>query len=145
MSIKVFNPDRCSVIIKRYFSGIYSMKPILIFCVCLVLAACVAPRPDPEILVSIDKSIQLAEAAGGDEFAPVEMRFAREKLASANLAMEKQKYEVVVYLAQEAEINAELAIEKSRTAKSRRQANELRKNNEVLHEKLVETFGDEFK
>jgi len=121
------------------------MKLILIFCVCLVLAACVAPRPDPEVLVAIGKSIQMAEAVGGDEFAPVEMRFAREKLASANLAMEKQKYEVVMYLAQEAEINAELAIEKSRTAKSRRQANELRKNNEELHKKLVETFGDEFK
>ena len=87
----------------------------------------------------------MTEAAGGDEFAPVEMRFAREKLASANLAMEKQKYKVVVYLAEEAEINSELAIEKSRTAKLRREANELRKSNNELRDKLVETFGDEFK
>lgn len=121
------------------------MKPILIFCVCLALAACVAARPDPEVLVVIENSIQQAAAAGGDEFAPVEMRFAREKLASANLAMEKQKFEVVVYLAEEAEINAELAIEKSRTARLRREANELRRNNNELRDKLVETFGDEFK
>jgi len=121
------------------------MKPILIFCICLVLAACVAAPPDPEILESTENSIQMAETAGGDEFAPVEMRFAREKLASAKLAMEKQKYEVVVYLAEEAEINAELAIEKSRTAKSRREVNELRKSNDELRERLVETFGDEFK
>ena len=121
------------------------MKPILIVCVCLVLAACVAAPPSPDILESTEKSIQSAEAAGGDEFAPVEMRFAREKIASAKLAMEKQKFEVVVYLAEEAEINAELAIEKSRTAKSRREANELRKSNDELYDKLVETFGDEFK
>ena len=121
------------------------MKPILILCACLALAACVVPQPDPKVLDTVEKTMQLAEAAGGDEFAPVEMRFAREKLASAKLAMEKQKYEVVVYLAEEAEINAELAIEKSRTAKSRRQVNELRKSNEELHDKLMETFGDEFK
>lgn len=121
------------------------MKPILIFCVCFTLVACVAPSPDPEVLDSAENLIQMAEAAGGDEFAPVEMRFAREKLASSELAMEKQKYKVVVYLAEEAEINAELAIEKSRTAKSRRQANELRNSNDELRERLVETFGDEFK
>lgn len=121
------------------------MKPIFIICLCSILAACVAPRPDPQVLDTTQSSIDRAEAVGGDEFAPVEMRFAREKLASATLAMEKEKYEVVVYLAEEAEINAELAIEKSRTAKSRREANELRKSNDELHEKLVETFGDEFK
>ncbi len=120
------------------------MKPILIAIVCLSLAACMAARPNPNVFETADTLIQSAEAVGGDEFAPVEMRFAREKLASARLAMEKQKYEVVVYLTEEAEINAELAIEKSRTAKSRREVNELRKSNEDLEEKLRATFGDEF-
>jgi hypothetical protein len=61
------------------------------------------------------------------------------------MGMEKQKYSVVVYLAEESEINSELAIEKSRTAKSRRQVNELRKSNEELEANLRATFGDEFK
>ncbi len=121
------------------------MKPVFFISIVFVLAACAAPRPAPDVFDAAEQSIRLAEAAGGDEFAPVEMRFAREKLVSAKSGMEKQKYEVVVYLAAESEINAELAIEKSRTAKSRRQANELRKSNEALHSKLVETFGDEFK
>ena len=121
------------------------MKPILISIVCLALVACMAPPPDPNVFNAAESAIQTAEAVGGDEFAPVEMRFAREKLASANLAMEKQKYEVVVYLVEEAEINAELAIEKSRTAKSRRRVNEQRKDNEELDISLRATFGDEFK
>jgi len=121
------------------------MKLILISVICFVVAACVAPRPDPEILDTAEKAIQAAEAAGGDEFAPVEMRFAREKFASAQMGMEKQKYEVAVYLMEEAEINAELAIEKSRTARVRRQVNEQRKNNEELDASLRATFGDEFK
>jgi len=121
------------------------MKPILILIVCLALAACTTVRPGPEVFVAADAAILAAEAAGGGEFAPVEMRFAREKLASARLGLERQKYEVIVYLVDESEINSELAIEKSRTAKSRRLVNELRKSNEELEERLRATFGDEFK
>lgn len=121
------------------------MKPILIAFVCLVLAACATVRPDPSILETAEQAIRAAEAAGGDEFAPVEMRFAREKLASARIGMEKEKYEVAVYLVEESEINSELAIEKSRTAKSRRRVNELRKSNAELDERLRATFGDEYK
>lgn len=121
------------------------MKLFLFSAICLLLAACAAPRPDPSILEAAETAIQAAEAAGGDEFAPVEMRFAREKLASAQKGMEKQKYDVAVYLMDEAEINAGLAIEKSRTAKSRRRVNEQRKINQELDEKLRATFGDEFK
>lgn len=121
------------------------MKRIFIPIICLALAACAAPRPDPEIFDAAVRAIERAEAMGGDELAPVEMRFAREKLASAELGMEKQKYDVAVYLMEEAEINAELAIEKSRTAKSRRAANEQRKINQELEERLRATYGDEFK
>jgi hypothetical protein len=121
------------------------MKSILIAVVCLALAACVTSRPGPEIFNAAENAIQAAEAVGGDEFAPVEMRFAREKLASAQKGMDKQKYQVAVYLLEEAEINAELAIEKSRTAKVRRLVNEQRKSNEELDANLRATFGDEFK
>jgi len=121
------------------------MKFSLISIVCLFFAACTTVQPGPEVFEPADRALLAAEVAGGDEFAPVEMRFAREKLASARLAVEKQKYEVVVYLVNESEINAELAIEKSRTAKTRRMVNELRKSNEELEASLRATFGDEFK
>lgn len=120
------------------------MKLFLISIICLLLTACAATRPDPTIFDAAERAIERAEAVGGNELAPVEMRFAREKLASAQIGMEKQKYEVAVYLMEEAEINAELAIEKSRTAKSRRRVNEQRKTNQELEEKLQATFGDEF-
>ena len=121
------------------------MRPILILIVCLALVACTTVRPGPEVFIAAENAIQTAEVVGGEEFAPVEMRFAREKLESARLGLERQKYEVLVYLVEESEINAELAIEKSRTAKSRRAVNELRKSNEELYESLRATFGDDFK
>lgn len=121
------------------------MKPILIALLCLFLAACATVHPDAAIFESAEQAIQTAKAAGGDEFAPVEMRFANEKLASAKKGLEKEKYQVSMYLVEESEINSELAIEKSRTAKVRRQVNELRKSNEELDAKLRATFGNEFK
>jgi len=49
-----------------------------------------------------------------------------------------------MYLVEQSEINSELAIEKSRAAKSRRQVNELRKSTDELETRLRETFGDDF-
>ncbi len=120
------------------------MKLFLIVLCCLVLAACTTARPGPEMFDSAENIIQMAVDADGDELAPVEMRFAREKLEFAHKGMEKQKYEVAMYLVEEAEINAELAIVKSHAAKARRRANELGKSNEALSTSLHETFGDDF-
>lgn len=120
------------------------MKTILAAAVLLVLSACTTIRPGPDAFLSAQAAIASAVEAGGDEFAPVEMRFAREKLVSAQKGMDMQKYEIALYLVEQSEINSELAIEKSRAAKSRRGVNELRKSNSELENKLRETFGDEF-
>jgi len=119
------------------------MKTILAATVLLALAACTTIRPGPDAFSSAQAAIAAAVEAGGDEFAPVEMRFG-EKIASAQKGMDMQKYDIALYLVEQSEINSELAIEKSRAAKSRRRVNELRKSNDELENKLRETFGDEF-
>ena len=121
------------------------MKFTLIVAVLLLLSACTTTKPDPVVTRPAEDAIAIATAVGGDEFAPTEMRFAREKLASAKTSIEKQKYEVTMYLLEESEINSELAIEKSGAVKARREVNELRKSNEALEIKLRDTFGDDFK
>jgi Domain of unknown function (DUF4398) len=120
------------------------MKHILVAVVLSALVACTTIRPGPDAFVSAEAAIAMAVAAGGDEFAPVEMRFAREKLEIARQGMDKQKYEAALYLVEQSEINSELAVEKSRAAKSRRRVNELRKSKDELESRLRETFGDEF-
>ena len=121
------------------------MKFVLTLFICLALAACTTVRPGPEVFAAAERAIQAAQEAGSEELAPVELRFAREKLDVARKGIEKQKYDVAVYLLEQAEINAELAIEKSRSAISRRRVNELRRSNEELDSQLRATFGDEFK
>jgi len=121
------------------------MKPIVLSLLLLLIAGCASTRPGPDVVLAAEQAVAAAEQAGGDEFAPTEMRFAKEKLESAKLGLEKKKYEVALYLLEESEINSELAMEKARTAKIRRQVNELRKSNEELLADLRSTFGDDFK
>ena len=110
----------------------------------IFLLSCASSQPGPDAFVSAEQAIQAAERAGAEELAPVELRFAREKLESARRGMEQRKYDVALYLIEESEINSELAIEQSRAAQSRRKVNELRRSNEVLREELLATYGESF-
>ncbi len=114
------------------------------FLTLFAVAACTTARVNPEAFTSAEEAIEAAEQAGAEELAPVELRFAREKLDFARLGEEKRKYDVSLYLVEESEINAELAIEKSRTAQLRRKVNELRRANEVLREELEANYGESF-
>ncbi|NIP17858.1 MAG: hypothetical protein GWM87_06660, partial [Xanthomonadales bacterium] len=58
--------------------------------------------------------------------------------------LENKKYDAMLYVVEQSEINAELAIEQSRTVKARRKVNELRRSNEVLREELENTYGEGF-
>jgi hypothetical protein len=110
----------------------------------LWVSACTTAKPDPSAFEAAEQGVVAAERAGAEELAPVELRFAREKLESARRGMENGKYDIALWLIEESEINSELAIEKSRTALERRKANELRRANEVLLEELRANYGEDF-
>ena len=111
----------------------------------LVLASCAAPKPAPNAFNDAEEAIQEAVDAGAEEHSPVELRFAREKLAEAHKGMEYRQYDKAIYLIEQSEINSELAIEKSRTAEVRAQVAEQTRENEILREDFESTFGEDFK
>jgi hypothetical protein len=110
----------------------------------LVLASCATPKPAPNAFNDAEESIQEAVDAGAEEHSPVELRFAREKLAEAQKGIEYRQYDKSVYLIEQSEINSELAIEKSRTAEVRAQVAEKTRENEILREDFESTFGEAF-
>ena len=112
--------------------------------VSLVIASCASGKPGPGAFESAEQGILAAERAGAVELAPVELKFAREKLAAAHRGMEVRKYSIALYLVEESEINSELAIEQSRAAKSRRKVNELRRSSELLREEMEANYGESF-
>ncbi|MDZ4731797.1 MAG: DUF4398 domain-containing protein [Xanthomonadales bacterium] len=107
----------------------------------ILLAACATPKPSEDAFNSAERGIDAAIQAGAEQHAPVELRFAREKLAEARKGMEQKSFEKAFYLVDQSEINAELAVEKSREARVRADLAEQEKLNEVLTEDFVRTYG----
>ncbi|KAA9129622.1 DUF4398 domain-containing protein [Marinihelvus fidelis] len=109
-----------------------------------LLVGCAAQPPGPEIFESAERAIAAAEQAGAEELSPVELRFARERLQLARTAVENRKYDAALFAIEQSEINSELAIEQSRTARERRRLNELRRSNEELQQELTGIYGEDF-
>lgn len=86
------------------------------------LSACGSkvPRPTSEIALA-QSALQSAELSGAKEYAPIELRIAREKQIAAEKALEKEKYFKARYLAVEARVDAELARAAADTEKTRRE------------------------
>jgi len=109
----------------------------------LLLASCATPKPAPDAFTDAEAAIEAAVRAGAEEHSPVELRFAREKLAEARKGMELRQYDKSIVLIEQSEINSELAIEKTRAAEARIRVAELTRANEILREDFEATFGEE--
>jgi len=81
-------------------------------------------------------AVDNAASADGAEYAPVEMRLAREKLALANKALTNKDYELASQLAKEARADARLAQGKANSAKAQAAASALESDIRVLDEEL---------
>jgi uncharacterized protein YqfA (UPF0365 family) len=87
--------------------------------------------------VAVSKSVvENAAAAGGPQFAPVEMKAAREKLALANQSLANRDYKAALELASQAEADAKLAQSKANSAKAEAAAKALQEDIRVLREEL---------
>jgi len=87
--------------------------------------------------VAVSKAaVDNAASAEGAEYAPVEMRLAREKLARANKALADKDYELASQLANEARADARLAQSKANSIKAQAAASALESDLRVLDEEL---------
>lgn len=104
----------------------------------LALSACQSSMKAPataEVAVS-QAAVESATQADGTEFAPGEMRAAREKLALAKAALAAKDYKSATDYAAQAEADAKLAQAKANSAKSQAVADTLQENIRVLRVEL---------
>jgi Domain of unknown function (DUF4398) len=120
------------------------MRNLSVFFLLLALAGCATEKPKPDAFAAANQAVAAAVKAGAEQHAPVELRFAREKLAEAQKGMEYKEYDKVDYLLEQAEINASLAIEKTNGAILRGQVAEVARQNEILKEDFENTFGEAY-
>lgn len=100
------------------------------------LAGCASVPPPKEQLAVSKAAVENASTADSTEFAPVELRAAREKLSEAERAMADKDYARARRLAEEAEVDARLAQTKASSAKAEKAVAEAQEANRVLREEL---------
>ena len=120
------------------------MRNLVFLLILLLLSACATTKPADHAFTSAEIAIEAAVQAGAEEHSPVELRFAREKLAEAHKGVEYKQFDKAIYLIDQSEINSELALAKTRAAIIRGKVTDLARENEILWEEFESTFGENF-
>lgn len=93
------------------------------------------PVPKAEIAVS-KTALESALAAGGAEFAPVEVKTAQDKIEAANKAVERDENMTAKHLAEEAAVDAKLAETKALAGKAEKSLQESQSGQRALKEEM---------
>ena len=113
------------------------MTRIWIALIPAVFAIGCASTPVPTAAITeAEASLERAMAAGGQEYAPIEIRFVQEKISGARLAASDRDGARAARLADQAMVNAELAIAKAAAARARAAARDQQRSNDELREEL---------
>lgn len=102
----------------------------------LLLGACASTPAPTEQMAVTGAAVSSATSAGAPELAPAEMQTARDKFERAKTAMTKEDYDSARRLAEEAQVDAQLAEAKARSEQARKASDELQRGIRVLREEL---------
>lgn len=123
---------------KKYHSSSYRlMRSIGVSVVTAILVAgCASIRAPTEQIEESKAAVTKAASAGGGEFAPVLLKSAIDKMDAAQRAMRNEDYQRARWMAEQAEIDAQLATATARTAKAQKAARALEEDNRVLRSEI---------
>ncbi|MDO8464944.1 MAG: DUF4398 domain-containing protein [Gallionella sp.] len=95
----------------------------------------VLPAPTEQMAVS-RAALNNASSTGGNEFAPIQFKSAMEKMEAAERAMGEKSYARARLLAEEAQVDAELASSAARSAKAQKASDAVQEDNRVLRNEI---------
>ena|SRR5674476_40060 len=102
----------------------------------LLMTGCASiPAPTEQIAVS-KVAVESANSAGGNEFAPLQLKSVMDKMDAAERAMIVENYALAKQLAEQAQVDAQLASATARSAKAQKAASALLEDNHVLRQEL---------
>jgi chromosome segregation ATPase len=103
-----------------------------------LLAACAGQTEQSmEAIARADASIEQAEQSGARELASANLDAAKDKYSKAEVAVEKGDTVLAQRLAEEAELDAELAAATARTDKAEKAVEELHRSIETLRQEIA--------
>jgi hypothetical protein len=123
---KIYNPKINKIVHKI---GVTTASAIFI------VSCAGVPAPTEQMAVS-KVAVSNATSAGGNEFAPLQLKSAMEKMDSAERAMAAENYLQARQLAEQAQVDAQLAATTARSAKAQKAAGALQEGNRVLRQEI---------
>jgi hypothetical protein len=122
---------------KLYLPGSINPKTILLgLLAAFFFAACASPAPPTEQILISNEAVNNANSAGSSEFAPLQLKSATEKMTAAKIAMQEKKYVLARQLAEQAQVDAQLALAVTRSVKAQKAADTIQEDNRVLRQEI---------
>lgn len=94
-----------------------------------------APIPSEQFAIS-QAAIDSATTAGAPEYAPLEIKSARDKLTAAQRAVETKEYSAAAALSEEASVDAKLAETKAESEKAKKSVGALQDHLRTLNDEM---------
>ncbi len=111
-------------------------RAITLLLLSLSLYACASTPAPVGSVAKAETAVEQAREAKADEHAPLLLRSASQKADDARAAMKRKDYTQARRLAEEAQIDAELAQQTALSARAQQAASELRNSLELLRREL---------
>lgn len=129
MTMKIFKyHDPLRMMIRVSLAGIAGITMLMMGCASM-------PPPTEQIAVS-KATISRAASEGGNEFAPVELESANEKINAAEQAMADKEYVKAKRLAEQAQVDAKLAETRTALAKAQLAVENAEESERILRQEL---------
>lgn len=102
----------------------------------IFMAGCASPVPPLEQMAVSRAAVGSANNAEDSEFAPLQLKSAMEKMAGAERAMTDKNYVLARQLAEQAQVDAQLATATARSAKAQKAADAIQEDSRVLRTEI---------
>lgn len=119
----------------KYFQNLITLSMVIVVVV-VIFAGCASTPPPTEQMALSKAAVSNATEAGGNEFAPIQLKSAVDKMTAAQQAMDKKDYAVARQLAEQAQVDAQLAAATARSAKAKKATEALKEDNRVLQQEI---------
>jgi hypothetical protein len=117
-------------------SGQIARRVGIISVVGFIISACASIPPPIEQMAVSKAAVTGATSAGGNEFAPLQLKSAMEKMDGAEQAMRDENYLAARQLAEQAQVDAQVASATARSSKAQKAASALQEDTQVLRKEL---------
>jgi septal ring factor EnvC (AmiA/AmiB activator) len=123
---------------KKFYSlKLYPMLGIILTLAAVIFMTGCASTPAPTEQMAISRAaVGNASSAGSNEFAPLLFKSATEKMDGAERALADKNYELARQLAEQAQVDAQLAEATTRSVKAQKAADALQEDSRVLRQEI---------